>query len=188
MHPKRFYFTRTECFIHMYKKMGILLHTTQKNFTITTLSGHLYSEMSKTAPTLPHNNCIRECSSFTSGIEVTYYLSASFCHLTQQKAAKGMTPVQNNLPITLVVLTVQVHVLMEWSKLNYITKKSSTYLYGKGLFRKPLFCVNVNNYRNLQQVLFCVYVCTVCVTQTNVFCPLSSATSTLHTALSIHRP
>jgi len=71
MHPKtRFYITRTDI-SYTYEKMGILLHTTQKNFTITTLSGHLYSEMRKTAPTLPHNNCIRECSSFTSGIEVT---------------------------------------------------------------------------------------------------------------------
>ena len=155
MHSKRFYITRTDI-SYTYEKMGILVHTKQRNFTITTLSGCLYPKMSETAPTPPHNSCIRECSSFTSGIEVTYCLSVSFCHLTQQKSAKGMTPVLSSLPITLVVLAVQVHALMKWFSVNtslttlgFLIKKSPTYLYEKGLFRKPLFCVNVNNYRNL---------------------------------------
>ena len=46
-------------------------------------------------------------------VEVTYCLSISYCHLSQHKAAKAMTPVLSKLPITLVDLAVQVHVLIK---------------------------------------------------------------------------
>lgn len=80
-------------------------------------------------------------------VEVTYWLSISFCHLSKHKAANRMTPVLlSNLPISSVVLSLQIHVLMKWFSVNtnlatldFIIKKSPTCLYRKGLFRRPFF-------------------------------------------------
>ena len=47
--------------------------------------------------------------------------------------------------------------------MGFIIKKSLTYLYGKGLFSRPFFCIKVNNYRNLRMTRSVVENGGVCV-------------------------